>query len=558
MNVETGLRGLLARASLARAQRSVVGAGWVVGDQALISASNFLGMVIAARAMPTAEFGTYALAWSAIWALNSIQSSLVTQPHSVLAARGDEAAYRGYTTATARMQALMTLAIGLPIVAVGLAALGVGAGPVVLSVGLAVVGWQAQEFMRRVLFFEGRLRAVAALDVVSFGGQLAAIAALAVSGRLTVASALIAAAVTSAVSALIGLRLLRSTFRAEPLAGSAAENVAHGRWLLGAEVGAFICLNSYPFIIALTTGAEAVAVYAAAMLILNPLNVIWFAVGNVLPIRLSRARASRGDERGPQRAPVRLPRVGRPSVGLYCLAASLLSGPILTFLFGDAYAGYGWVVAGAALIRFVGYHSHLLAIGLRAQHNTRPIFTGYVIAAPFSIVAGVALTSRFGIAGALVAMLAATLIWTAAWRAPTPAVPATQAPPSPRTRRRGLARPRTRRAGPDRSRTRRASWRRIAGSAEHAGVEGLVGVEHLLERRGSRVALGRPVPATGPAQPRKSRRSAAYAAGSPGRQRPGTSRGRPPRARARPLPAAGRPFPVLPRPAGASPRSETA
>ena len=279
MNVETGLRGLLARVSLARAQRSVVGAGWVVGDQALISASNFLGMVIAARAMPTAEFGTYALAWSAIWALNSVQSSLVTQPHSVLAARRDEAAYRGYTTATARMQALMTLAIGVPIVVVGLVALGVGAGPVLLAVGLAVMGWQAQEFMRRVLFFEGRLRAVAALDVVSFGGQLAAIAALALGGQLTVASALISAAVTSAVSALIG-----------------------------AELGAFICLNSYPFIIALTTGAEAVAVYAAAMLILNPLNVIWFAVGNVLPIRLSRARASRGDAAAPSE--LRYPKLG--------------------------------------------------------------------------------------------------------------------------------------------------------------------------------------------------------------------------------------------------------
>ena len=150
------------------------------------------------------------------------------------------------------------------------------------------------------------------------------------------------------------------------------------------------------------------------MLILNPLNVIWFAVGNVLPIRLSRARASRGDAAA--RGELRSAYLGSmPVVGLYCLAASLLSGPILTFLFGDAYAGYGWVVAGAALIRFVGYHSHLLAIGLRAQHNTRPIFTGYVIAAPFSIVGGVALTSLFEIAGALVAMLAATLIWTAAW-----------------------------------------------------------------------------------------------------------------------------------------------
>ncbi|MFL5751016.1 MAG: lipopolysaccharide biosynthesis protein [Chloroflexota bacterium] len=414
MNVGTGRRGLLTRASLARAQRSVVGAGWVVGDQALISASNFLGMVIAARAMPTADFGTYALAWTGIWALNSVQSSLITQPYSVLAARSDEAAYRGYTTATGRMQVVMTLAVSVPIVAVGLVAVGVGVGPVLVAVGLAVMGWQAQEFMRRVLFFEGRFRAVGALDVVSFGGQLAAIAVLAVAGQLTVASALVAAAVTSAISALIGLRLLRSTFAAEPLAGTAAENVAHGRWLLGAEVGAFICLNSYPFILALTTGSEAVAIYAAAMLILNPLNVIWFAVGNVLPIRLSRARASRGDgaARGELRAAYR---GSMPVVGLYCLVAALLSGPLLAFLFGDAYAGYGWVVAGAALIRFVGYHSHLLAIGLRAQHNTRPIFTGYVIAAPFSVVIGVVLTSLFGIAGALVAMLAATLVWTAAW-----------------------------------------------------------------------------------------------------------------------------------------------
>jgi O-antigen/teichoic acid export membrane protein len=431
VNVESGLRGLFGRAPLGRLQRAVVGAGWVVGDQALISASNFLGMVIAARAMPTTEFGTYALAWSAIWALNSLQSSLITQPHSVLAARRDPEAYRRYTTATGRMQVAMTAGIGLPIVVAGLVAISVGAGPVLLAVGAALMGWQAQEFMRRVLFFEGRLPAVAGLDAVSFGGQLASIAALAVLGQLTVASALLAAATSSAVSAAIGLRLLRSTFAARPLPGAAAENVAHGRWLLGAEVGAFVCLNSYPFIIALTTGAEAVAIYAAAMLILNPLNVIWFAVGNVLPIRLSRARAGRGDAAA--RHELRNAYLGSmPVVAAYCLAASVLAGPILMLLFGDAYAGYGWVVAGAAVIRFVGYHSHLLAIGLRAQQNTRPIFTGYLVAAPFSIVAGFVLTTRFAIGGALVAMLASTLIWTAVWAWAYVRGPAAPVPPEGR------------------------------------------------------------------------------------------------------------------------------
>ena len=52
--------------------------GWVVGDQALISATNFLGMVVAARALSTTEFGIYALAYTGLWAMNGVQSSLIT------------------------------------------------------------------------------------------------------------------------------------------------------------------------------------------------------------------------------------------------------------------------------------------------------------------------------------------------------------------------------------------------------------------------------------------------------------------------------------------------
>lgn len=414
MNVGPGRRGLLGRVSLARAQRSIVGAGWVVGDQALISASNFFGMVIAARAMSTTEFGTYALAYSAIYALNSLQSSLITQPYSVLAAHRNLEEYRRYTTATGRMQVVMALGIGLPLTVAGLVAIGLGAGPELLALGAALVAWQAQEFMRRVLFFEGRVRAVFGLDVVSFGGQLAAIGLLASAGGLTVSSAFVAAALTSAASALIGLWLLRSTFAADPLPGAMTENLAQGRWLLGAEIGAFICLNGYPFIIAATTGADAVAVYAAAMLILNPLNVIWFAVGNVLPIRLSRARASDG-EAAARRELRRFYLASMPFVAAYCLVATILAGPLLGWLFGEDYAAFGWVVGAVSVIRFIGYHSHVLALALRAQHNTRPIFLGYAVAAPFSIVAGIVLTTRLGLAGAILAMLGSTLIWTAVW-----------------------------------------------------------------------------------------------------------------------------------------------
>lgn len=386
----------------------------MVGDQALISASNFLGMVVAARALSTTEFGIYALAYTALWAMNGVQSSLITQPHSVLASHTDLAAYRRFTSATALMQVALSAALGVPILVAGLVAMTMGLGPVLLVLGFALVGWQAQEFVRRVLYFEGRAVGVIVVDGISFGGQLIALISLASARELSVVSGLLVAGLTSMAAAALGVVLLRATLFHRPMSGAVSVNLAHGRWLLGAEVGAFLCMGSYPFLLAATLGPESVAVYAAAMLVLNPLNVIWFAAGTALPIQLSRARAVRGDEAA-RDALRRVYLFSVPVVGGFCLAVSILAGPILWFLYGDAYAGFGWVVALMSLFRFIGFHSHLLAIGLRARDQTRSIFVGYAFAVPFSLVIGTILTILFGIAGALLAMIGAQVIWTAVW-----------------------------------------------------------------------------------------------------------------------------------------------
>ena len=59
--------------------------------------------------LTTADFGTYALAYTAMWALNGSQSSLpITQPHSVLASHTDATAYRRYTSAIGLMQVALS------------------------------------------------------------------------------------------------------------------------------------------------------------------------------------------------------------------------------------------------------------------------------------------------------------------------------------------------------------------------------------------------------------------------------------------------------------------
>lgn len=408
------LHAVRSRVPLEAATRYIRAAGWVIGNQAFVSASNFIGMVVAARVLSPADFGTYVLAYTAIWALNSLQSSLITQPHSVLASHRDQTAYRRYTSAIGLMQLALSAAIGVPILVAGVGAIALGAGPVLLALGFALTAWQAQEFLRRVLYFEGRRGAVVALDIISYGGQLGAILLLASTGSFTVSSGLFAAALTSASGAVLGLILLRATLFHTPLRGAITQNIEHGRWLLGAELGLFFCTNGYPFLFAALIGPEAVAGYAAATLILNPLNVVWFAVGTAVPIHLSRSRQESGDHVA-RRELRRVYLVVTPFVVAYCLAAALLGGPILGYVFGEAYAGYGWIVAALAVIRVLSLHSHLLSVGLRVHGQTRAIFVGYAAAVPFSLIVGTILTIGFGMAGAMLAIFGSHVIWTTIW-----------------------------------------------------------------------------------------------------------------------------------------------
>jgi O-antigen/teichoic acid export membrane protein len=414
LNLHPRLTSLRSRVRVEAASRFLRAASWVISDQALISATNFLGMVIAARLLSTVDFGTYALAYTAIWALNGVQSSLITQPHSVLASHDDLVAYRRYTSATGLMQLALSFGLGIPILFAGVVALVAGAGPLLVVVGFALIAWQAQEFLRRILYFEGRLAAVVALDVISYGGQFVAILVLAWAGSFTVDSGLAAAGVTSGVAAILGLILLRKTLFHRPLPGAVGQNIAHGRWLLGAELGFTLCTSAYPFVLAATHGPESVAVYAAATLVLNPLNVLWFAVGTAVPIQLSRSRQRHGDHvaRGDL---LRIYAGSIPIVGGYCLVAAVFGGPLLGYLFEHDYAQYGWVVAAAALTRFLSFHSHLLSVGLRVHGQTRAIFVGYAAAVPFSLIVGSALTVAFGIAGAMVAIFGSHVIWTTIW-----------------------------------------------------------------------------------------------------------------------------------------------
>src|SRR5438093_13556391 len=75
--------------------------GFALGDQALISGTNFATGILTARALHPDEFGTFSIIYVGLLLGNILQSTLVTQAHNVLGATRSGRDYRRYTTSAA-------------------------------------------------------------------------------------------------------------------------------------------------------------------------------------------------------------------------------------------------------------------------------------------------------------------------------------------------------------------------------------------------------------------------------------------------------------------------
>ena len=129
-----------------------------LADQGLISATNFVTLLVLGRALTASAFGAFALAYTVLIFVNLLQSALVTQPHNVLGAAREGLMYRRFTVATIAAAVLFMLAVVVVLIPVNVVVIELrGATPLLVAMIPATVAWQLQELARRILYTEGRL-----------------------------------------------------------------------------------------------------------------------------------------------------------------------------------------------------------------------------------------------------------------------------------------------------------------------------------------------------------------------------------------------------------------
>jgi O-antigen/teichoic acid export membrane protein len=393
---------------------------WGFTDQALISATNFITMVLLARSLSPTEFGYFTLVYLGIMFAGSMQSSLVTIPHNVLGANLHGENYAQYTTSTAAGQLLFALGSGLLVLAGAGIARFAGSDLSGLLLGLvpAMVAWLLQEFVRRVLYTERRLGAAFTNDIISYGGQMFVIAVLWHLGLLTASVALYVLATTSLLATALGIWQIRHSLTREIQPTFILENWRYGKWIAGAEfVGTWVSLQLYVYIAAVIVGPAAAATLNAASILFGPLRILMLSLNTILPIQFARTVDADGTWAfGPQ---LKLAyAVSAPLAGIYCLLVAVLADALLRLVYVDKYIDSVMVVVLYAIFYFLASLMLIMNSALSARRLTRPMFISRLYGCLISLPIGWLMTAIVGVEGAVLGMILATLcVNLLLWRA---------------------------------------------------------------------------------------------------------------------------------------------
>lgn len=401
---------------------------WGLADQVLISGTNFVTMVYAGKGLGKSGFGAFALVYNVLLFVNLIQVAMVSQPHNVLGAgrkKGQD--YNDYTVSTAAGQ--LTLATVEALIALALLAVGHARGwqceSMLIALIPAIVAWSLQEFLRRILYTEGRRAAAFFNDCLSYGGQAVWIIAYwwldlkntpGQSHRLTGPSALYILAITSAAGAVLGIWQVRKSLHGRVHLSAWAENWHFGKWLAGSEMLVyFSSLPMYMYLCGWLIGPGASGELKAAQTLFGPTRIISYYFATVLPIQFARRLAEGGDAALSRQMRATSMQV-LPVVGAFCLLIAIFAAPLMA-IFGPDFATEASVLAMYALVTFFAYIQMVLAAALTARRITRDVFFGTVGGAIVTLTLSWPLIKLMGIHGALVGMLLTALAITALlWR----------------------------------------------------------------------------------------------------------------------------------------------
>ena len=385
---------------------------WNVVDQMLSALSN-LGLSIAvARTTSASGFGAFAVAFLLFGICLAVTKSVVGQPLQMRLSGASAAECRRGFQAGLGAATVLGLAFGLVLSVVGLV-VGGEVGGALVALALVLPGLMLQDSCRMAAFTLGRPQLAALIDAVWIVILVGLLAILVGHGQHQVGGLIVAWGGSAALSALLGLAVLRTRPALPRARGWVREHQDLIRYLLPEY---FLGLGATHFgilLVGVIAHASAVGSLRAAQVLLGPLGIVGTAVFQFAVPEVAR-RASASTRWLATLAAGLSGGLGLLAIG-YVALMLLLPHTVGVALFGDSWAGAAAVLLAMGLSSVSSALAHGPAGVLYGLSQARATFRINLAKGPVLLLALLASTWVAGTVGAAWALAAVEALVLPVW-----------------------------------------------------------------------------------------------------------------------------------------------
>jgi O-antigen/teichoic acid export membrane protein len=390
--------------------------GVAVLDQGLFAGSNFLLNILLARWLEPAQYGAFAVTYSAFLLLAGFHTALLTEPMLIFGSGKYGGCFQRYLALLIYghggiMSVIMAVLAGAAIVCWRLDAAGLAQA----AAGLAVASpfilllW----LLRRAFYVRRQPQWSASGGMLYLVILLAGIYGLFREERLSVLWALVIIGVASLAASTWLASLLRPKWNATTGEASLNRRVLtdhwkYGKWAAATAAISWVPVNIYYALLPSWVGLEGSAALKAMMNLIMPVSHATAAIGALLIPMLVNALRSGRKEPFYHLVGVSVALFSILSIAYWALLI-LLRDKVLVWMYGGRYTDQTHILMLVGLLPVIGGVATVLGSALRAVERPDHLFWCHLFAAFVTMTFGTWLLATHGIAGAVLGGLASSL-----------------------------------------------------------------------------------------------------------------------------------------------------
>ena len=395
----------------------------VLFDQGFLSLATFATGALLARATDKGQYSAYVLALSLILLLQGIHRALVSAPFTIYAphlSERDRNIYQGSAFVHTLLLCALISAAMIPLAAIGGNSIpgATSSGLAALFPLLAVVtsSQLVRDFIRNALLARLHISAGVIASVLGTTAQFTLITWFFVTGRLTVANALLATAVTAVLAA--GYMLWRNRGLMDMVSTRIwmdfLRSLRTGKWVL-IDVFAYMAASqAYPWLLLYLLDPHSVAIFGVCSSFAGLTGPFLRGANAYIHPRMVHGYKDANVNGLARLTGLSVVAVSIPYVA-WLLIGSVFANELLGLIYGTAYSGYAVLTILLLIRAAIEGTSSPLSAALQTLERADVVTVSLVLGACITLGLGWFLISNMGLAGAGLAAAVSSLA-TALWR----------------------------------------------------------------------------------------------------------------------------------------------